>query len=214
MAFMPMAEKFDLIHSLGLWIASEVARQAKLMQEAGLKLEFYSLNAAAPQLLHGSFARETLRIWEEAGLAPSLLKVEITESIMAENLPVLSQNLRQLRERGVSIAFDDFGTGYSSLSYLEQFPVDCIKIDRIFVQNLQQGATRSSVVQAIGLLARQLDLQVIVEGVEDPQTIEAIRPMVDVYGWQGYHFARPMAAADFQKYCTEFPKQAPPLRTA
>ncbi|MCB1168609.1 MAG: EAL domain-containing protein, partial [Leptospiraceae bacterium] len=98
MTFMPVAEQSELIHRLGLWITARVARQARSMQEAGLNLEFYSLNAAVPQLMHGSFSRETLRIWREFGLPPSLLKVEITESVMAEHRPVMAENLRHLRD--------------------------------------------------------------------------------------------------------------------
>lgn len=209
-SFIPMAEKDPVIIELGDWIIRKVAAQGALWKAQGLELDFYSINAAVPQLLQGSFSARTLRSWRDAGLLPAQLKVELTESLMAQKNYTLEENLADLRNAGVSIALDDFGTGYSSLSYLDTFPVDCIKVDRIFVNGSSKSAAHSSIIEAVGLMADQMGLQIIIEGVEDEVSLQRIRKMTDVFGWQGFLFSPPLNPDDFAGYSREYRSQITP----
>ncbi|MCB1171379.1 MAG: EAL domain-containing protein, partial [Leptospiraceae bacterium] len=163
--FIAVAERTDLIVDLGYHTLEQVARKAR--QWNALNLDIYSVNTSIRQLADPDFGRRCLSIWEQHGCSPSSLKIEITESILAMDHPTIRSNLEMLRKAGISIAFDDFGTGFSSLSYLDRFPVDSIKIDRVFVQKLSAGSNSRAVIEAMGLIAQQLKLEVIVEGVED-----------------------------------------------
>ncbi|HBS03992.1 MAG TPA: hypothetical protein DEA96_03430 [Leptospiraceae bacterium] len=203
-AFIPVAEKDPVILDLGNWIFQHVAEQAARWKSEGLILDFYSINVAVPQLLQGSFAHRALRLWEKSGLSPEHLKIEITESLLAQKGETLEQNLSTLRSHGVSIAFDDFGTGYSSLAYLDSFPVDCIKVDRVFVQRSASSAAHASIIEAVGLMARQMDLTVIIEGIEDESNLSRIRSVTDVYGWQGYYFSPPLKSEDLPLFVYDF----------
>ncbi|MBU44960.1 MAG: hypothetical protein CMN76_17205 [Spirochaetaceae bacterium] len=196
--FIAVAERTDLIIDLGYEMLKQVAHQARAWNN--LDLSLYSVNTSVRQLADQDFASKALSIWDESGLRTERLKIEITESILAMDHPVIRENLERLRKAGVSIAFDDFGTGFSSLSYLDRFPVDSIKIDRIFVQKLASGSNSRAVIEAMGLIAEQLGLDVIVEGVEDEVSLGQIRGLTPVTGWQGFLFSRPLPADEFESY--------------
>ncbi|MEQ8350366.1 MAG: EAL domain-containing protein [Leptospiraceae bacterium] len=199
-AFIQTVERDDLIIEVGFYCARLLAQFARDAISRGLGLDYYSLNVAARQLQLGSFANKLIDIWTESGLEPSSLKVEVTESAFAgENDSVIS-NLQTLHGSGISIALDDFGTGYSSLSYLDRFPLDTIKVDRVFVQNLSHSGSSRAVISAIGSMAQQLDLSVIVEGIEDESAMNDVSSLISVSGWQGFHFSRPLPEADFLQY--------------
>ncbi|MEQ8353116.1 MAG: EAL domain-containing protein [Leptospiraceae bacterium] len=201
--FIAVAERTDLILDLGYTMLEQVARQARAW--ADMDLALYSVNTSVRQLTDPDFAMRAIDIWENHGCDTINLKIEITESILAMDHPVIRSNLEQLRKAGISIAFDDFGTGFSSLSYLDKFPVDSIKIDRVFVQKLTAGSNSRAVIEAMGLIAQQLNLDVIVEGVEDQASLEQIRGLTPVTGWQGFLFSRPLPAQDFEQYARQFP---------
>ena len=209
-SFIAIAERSDLIVDIGYQVIRDVAFQAAQWQEQGLDLSVYSINTSVRQLAEPDFARRCLQMWESSGLSLSRLKVEITESILALDNPRIRVNLEELRQAGVSIAFDDFGTGFSSLSYLDRFPVDSIKIDRVFVQKLSAGPNSKAVIEAMGLIAQQLQLDVIVEGVESPENIQSIEALTPVRGWQGYLFSRPIPADEFYAYARSFQPQMVP----
>ena len=199
-AFIQTVERDDLIIEVGFHCARLLATFAGRVSETGAELQFYSLNVAARQLQLGSFAEKLLEIWLGFGLSANILKVEVTESAFAGESEAVVSNLQKLHRHGVSIALDDFGTGYSSLSYLDRFPLDTIKVDRIFVQNLDQSLSSKAVLSAIGSMASQLNLSVIVEGIEDQITLDQVESLISVSGWQGYLFSAPLPDSDFLDY--------------
>jgi EAL domain-containing protein (putative c-di-GMP-specific phosphodiesterase class I) len=138
-------------------------------------------------------------VLQETGLAPARLELELTESVIIQSPEKCIAILHQLKKLGVSLAIDDFGTGYSSLSYLQRFPVEVLKIDRSFVNNLGPAAGDSHIAKLIILLGHGLQLRVVAEGVET----EMQRACLDTWGcneFQGYLFARPMPAGELETY--------------
>lgn len=205
-SFIAVAERTNLIIDLGYEVLNQVARKARQWNSLDLKL--YSVNTSVRQLADPDFATRCMSIWESHGCLSSSLKIEITESVLAMDHPVIRDNLEMLKKAGISIAFDDFGTGFSSLSYLDRFPVDSIKIDRVFVQKLTAGSNSRAVIEAMGLIAQQLSLDVIVEGVEDELSLDQIRELTPVAGWQGFLFSRPLPEEQFESYARSFAEKS------
>ena len=162
---------------------------------AGLRMPLVAVNVSSHQLRSGRLA-DTLRASiAAAGIAPAQLEIEITESMLVHQRDAGPDQLRRIRELGVGIAIDDFGTGYSSLSYLVGLPFDTLKIDRSFVVELGDGTTpTAAIVRAIVGLARELDKDVIAEGVEAAAAVELLSDM-GCHTIQGYVYHRPMPAA-------------------
>ena len=125
--------------------------------------------------------------------------IEITEGLLLDTSAAVTTQLKQLRDAGIQVSLDDFGTGYSSLTYLQRFDIDTIKIDQSFVRNLAPGATELALCKAIIMIAPELCMQVVAEGVETPEQRDLLTAAGCDYG-QGYLFARPMAAADFDNF--------------
>ena len=202
-AFLPSLEKDDLILRVGYHCARILADFVARTPGAE-RLDFYSLNVAARQLFVGSFAENLAQIWNEYGLLPAQLKVEITESAFAGNNPFVLTNLRHLERLGFRIALDDFGTGYSSLGYLARFPLHTIKVDRTFVQNADPESSAMAVLDAIGRIALGLDLEVIVEGIESESMLHRVQSVLRPNAWQGFLFSRPLSELDFRQFVIEF----------
>jgi EAL domain-containing protein (putative c-di-GMP-specific phosphodiesterase class I) len=135
----------------------------------------------------------------DAGLAPERLMLEMTESVMIDRDDETMAVLHELRRLGVRLGVDDFGTGYSSLSYLHRFPIDVIKIDRSFVERLTGEGDEASLADSIVRIAHGLRVTTVAEGIEDAAQLRALQAMGCDHG-QGYHFARPMSGADFERY--------------
>ena len=198
-------EDIGLIGDVGEWVIDESCRQARAWADAGLPPFTMSVNVSPHQFRSGealvSAVRRSLEAW---GLHPSRLQVEMTESAMMEARNESLLTIGQLRALGVSIAVDDFGTGYSSLSYLKHFPVDSLKIDRVFVSELSERTAEANIVVAIVQLARGLNLSVIAEGVET----EAQLALLKEYGcatMQGYALAAPLPPARFESHILRSP---------
>ena len=143
------------------------------------------------------------RVLKETGLDPAFLKLEITESVIMDNPEVASALIFRLKEMGVQIMIDDFGTGYSSLNYIHKFPVNALKIDRTFVQNLHNDRDAQEIVKAITHLAHNLNMNVIVEGVEMLDQLEYFRKLNCNFS-QGFLFSEPLTEKDVQKYMRQF----------
>lgn len=195
MEFIPLAEETGLIHPLGEWILRESCRQLRQWQNdyrADWPLKM-SANVSGKQFLNDNFVDKLIGIIEETGIDADTLAIEITESIIMENLDVAVKAMNRLRDIGVKIHIDDFGTGYSSLSYLNKFPVTALKIDRSFITNMSLTDENREIVKTIISLAQNLKLEVIAEGIELSAHLDDVSTM-DCHFAQGYLFSKPMAA--------------------
>ncbi len=193
--FIPIAEETGLIVPISWWVLDQACRQMHTWQAqfSAQKLSI-SVNLSSKLFLQTNVIAQVDQVLSKTGLAAASLKLEITETVLAENTTV-AEVLSQLRSRGVQVYLDDFGTGYSSLSYLHQFPIDVLKIDRSFVKSLGSSEVEerqeTSIVQSIVVLARNLHMQVIAEGIETAAQLAQLQQLNCGYG-QGYFFSRPL----------------------
>ena len=205
-SIIPIIEDIGLIGLIGRWVLETAATDARKWREAGCGKLSISVNLSGRQLERGLTVDTITDALESAGLPPSALILEMTESILMDDMEAAIGWLTELRETGVRVAIDDFGTGYSSLAYLKRLPADAIKIDREFVANILTDERDLAVVRSILALAQGLDLQVVAEGIEEQAQCDMLSGLDCEYG-QGYLFSRPMTAADFAEFAR---KQARP----
>ncbi|HUY23515.1 MAG TPA: EAL domain-containing protein [Acidimicrobiales bacterium] len=193
--FIPVAEESGLIIPIGAWVLYEACRQLCMWQANrwGGPRGAVEVNLSARQIDHPEIITTVERILEETGLAPANLTLEITESALMNDAASALRVLRALKDLGVMLAIDDFGTGYSSLSHLQRFPLDILKIDKSFVDELGAGRGGAEIVAAVVKLAHALDLQVIAEGVETERQLDALQHLGCDFA-QGYLFSRPVPA--------------------
>jgi diguanylate cyclase (GGDEF)-like protein len=193
--FIGVAESTGLIVPLGRWVLFEACKTTRSWQlEHGTAITI-SVNVSASQVQHPGFVGVVNEALRESGLAPESLILEITESVMMQNVEHSVAMLNELKSLGVRLAIDDFGTGYSSLSYLRRFPVDILKIDKSFVDGLSHAGKEQEIAQSIIELGRSLDLELVAEGVERIEQLGWLRARnCDMV--QGYFFSRPVPAED------------------
>ncbi|MBT2694027.1 bifunctional diguanylate cyclase/phosphodiesterase [Bacillus sp. ISL-55] len=189
--FIPMAEETGLIVPLGKWVLEKAASQNKVWQEKGYSPIPMSVNISVRQLQEDTFIDCVKQVLFVTQLAPSYLDFEITESVM-QNSEKTALILDQLKELGITLAIDDFGTGYSSLSLLKHFPIDKIKIDKSFVDDIIHHSNQGAMVKTIIDMGHNLKFSVIAEGVEEQEQVEFLLKNGCVVG-QGYHFSRPLS---------------------
>ncbi len=193
--FIPAAEKSGLIRQLGRWALAESLSQLHEWQDQfpqeSLKM---SVNVSVVQLADAGFFDEIVTVLEKNAIQPRSVQLEVTESTMAQDLQAVAARLQAMQNLGVKIAIDDFGTGYSSMAQLQEFPVDCIKIDKAFVEGLQT-AQDGAVVRALTDLASALGAEVVAEGIET-RAQAALLAELGVGIGQGYLFSRPLPPAD------------------
>ena len=188
--FVRAAEDTGLIVPIGAWVLAEACRFARRWQDLGHE-RFVSVNVSARQFDRPEFVAVVTRTLAEAGLAPQCLHLELTESLVMRSPEKAAETLRALKELGVKIVIDDFGTGYSSFNYLKRFPLDALKIDRLFVNDIGFGSRApndEAIVRAIVGVARALDLKIIAEGVENEDQVAFLRA-IGVPLAQGFLFA-------------------------
>ena len=190
--FIPLAEENGLIVPLGRWVLHEACRQARAWQVAGTPVAV-AINLTAREFQHAALLDEVAAAVEKVGLAPSWLRLEITESLAMRDAEATVATLTALRALGVHVAIDDFGTGYSSLAYLKRLPVDALKIDKSFIDDLAADTADAAIIEAIIALSHTLGLLVIAEGVETVQQADRLR-VLGCNLAQGYYFARPIPA--------------------
>lgn len=195
--FIPLAEESGLISAISEWVLERACRQAALWMEQGDEVQV-SVNLSAQQFRKGDITSIVERVLDLTGLPPRLLELELTESLIMEDLDKNIDVLRQLRERGIGLSLDDFGTGYSSLSYLKRFPVDTLKIDRSFVEDMHTNSDDAAITQAIIDMAHSLKMKVVAEGVEEEAQLGLLRRM-GCDAIQGYYISRPIPDIDFYK---------------
>ena len=188
--FIPIAESTGLIVDLGEWVLRQACRDAMAWPEH-VKV---AVNLSAVQFRSANLLDAIRSALGDAGLAPSRLEIEVTESVLIDKSSSYIASLNQMRDIGVSVALDDFGTGYSSLSHLTLFPFDKVKIDTSFTRHLTERADCAAIVNSIIGLGRSLDIVTIVEGVETNRQLETIRAAGATFA-QGYLFGKPMPAA-------------------
>jgi diguanylate cyclase (GGDEF)-like protein len=202
--FIPVAEETGLIVPLGLWVLNEACRQMREWQRLGLADETVkmSVNLSSRQFSQADLIEQISSALRESGLEAANLKLEITESMVMENIDTAIDMLTQLRNLGVGLSIDDFGTGYSSLSYLHRFPIDTLKIDRSFVTQMTDNSENAEIVRTIVTLARSLDMAVVAEGVETADQLRQLGDLGCDYG-QGYLFSRPVGAGQAAELLTD-----------
>ena len=194
--FIPVAEDCGLIIPIGNWVLAEACRQARAWLDAGLPVTTMAVNVSALEFNDDDFLDGVLTILEGTGLDPSLLELELTESVLMKRVDSTATTLHSLRERGVKVAVDDFGTGYSSLSYLRKFPIDSLKIDQSFIRQISAKGDDTTIVTAVIDMARSLKLRVIAEGVETVEELTFLQAH-QCDEAQGFYFSRPVPPEQF-----------------
>ncbi|MBS1191273.1 MAG: hypothetical protein H6R10_3065 [Rhodocyclaceae bacterium] len=194
--FIPLAEETGLIVPLGHWVLASACRQMAAWLAAGRRVPRISVNVSSQQFRQRGFPDHVRAALSGARLAPPYLCLEITESAIMENAQAFIETLDELKAGGVALSIDDFGTGYSSLSYLKRFPIDELKIDRSFINGVEHDNDNAAIVTAIIAMAHSLGLQVVAEGVENPQELGFLRDL-GCEVCQGFLYSRPLPAANF-----------------
>ncbi|MDP9478859.1 MAG: EAL domain-containing protein [Actinomycetota bacterium] len=198
--FVPLSEETGLILPVGRWVLEEACRQAKEWQkryptDPPLPI---SVNLSVRQFRHQGLVEDVAEALRKAGLEPSCLELEVTESAVMDDVEAAIATMGELKGLGVGLSIDDFGTGHSSLNYLRRFPVDELKIDKSFVDGLGKEAKGTAIMRTMTMLARALGLTVVAEGVEDAEQLACLREMECDLA-QGYYFARPMPSDEAGK---------------
>jgi PAS domain S-box-containing protein len=196
--FIPLAESSGAIHELSEWVMTEAVRQAALWRGSPTPLRV-AVNLSPLSLRDDRIVAHLAAAAAGAGVPPSLVEVEITESALVEDTDSLLANLARLRAMGVRTAIDDFGTGFASLSYLKHLPVSSIKIDKSFVMNMPKDPRDQAIVAAVVHMAHSLGLKVVAEGVEDLVVVRLLGH-ADCDLGQGYHWSRPVPSADLERW--------------
>ena len=197
--FIPLAEETGLIVPLGLWVLETACNQlvAWATQPECARLTV-AVNVSVRQFRQPDFAERVLAVLDRSGANPRRLKLELTESLLLENVEEIIGKMSLLKARGIGFSLDDFGTGYSSLSYLKRLPLDQLKIDRSFVRDLLTDPNDAAIAHTIVALAQSLGLSVIAEGVES-EAQRACLARQGCHAYQGYLFGRPLPLADFER---------------
>jgi diguanylate cyclase (GGDEF)-like protein/PAS domain S-box-containing protein len=191
--FIPIAEEIGLIAPIGKWVLKTACAQNKAWQDAGLPPLVVSVNVSARQFRQDDLVRTIAEVLRETALESRYLEIELTESAVMHDAEQFVAMLNELNDLGVQIAIDDFGTGYSSLSYLKRFPVDRLKVDRSFVQDIATDSDDATIVRTIIALGHNLGLKVVAEGVETEQQLQFLREN-HCDELQGYLYGMPLAA--------------------
>lgn len=195
-SFVPVAEESGLIVPIGQWVLREACRQAREWQAAGLRPVPMAVNISTLEFRGHGFVDGVRRILGETGLDARLLELELTESVLMQSVASAAELLWELKGMGVQLAVDDFGTGYSSLSYLMYFPIDALKVDQLFVQEITAADDTSPIITAVIAMGKSLKQRVIAEGIETGEQLAFLQAQQCEEG-QGFHFSRPLPADEF-----------------
>lgn len=199
--FIPAAEDNGFIFQIGQWVlhaaCSALAQWQSEPATAGLTV---AVNVSAKQFHHPDFVSQVLSELELSGANPALLKLELTESLLAQDVDGIVKKMNTLKAKGVTFSLDDFGTGYSSLAYLKRLPLDQLKIDQGFVRDILLDASDAAIVRTVIALGDKLGINVIAEGVETQAQREFLESN-GCYSYQGYFFSRPLKKEDFETFC-------------
>lgn len=209
--FIPIAEESGQILQIGQWVMEQAFRQLAHWQNASLPERFNQLaiNISPVQFMQVDFVDQVLKLLGRYQIPGHLIELEITETLLLNNIEIASNKMEQLRRHGIRFAIDDFGTGYSSLRYLKYLPLDILKIDRSFVTHLHASTEEKAIVEAIIAMARHLKLAVVAEGVEEEaEYLQLVKLGCDLF--QGYYFSKPLSATHFEKLLESSALQSAP----
>jgi EAL domain-containing protein (putative c-di-GMP-specific phosphodiesterase class I) len=196
--FIPLMEETGLIEPVGLWVLQTACAQLKAWQDDALTSNLtLSVNVSVKQLRRDDFVAQVHGVLQESGARPSHLKLELTESVVLENVEDIIGKMHELKMLGVSFSMDDFGTGYSSLQYLKRLPLDQLKIDQSFVRDITTDQNDAAIVRTIILMTEALGLNVIAEGVEVEEQ-EAFLDQNGCRAFQGYLYSKPVPVDQFE----------------
>jgi len=209
--FIGLAEETGLIIPIGAWVLKTVCEQIKTWQAQGYHVPKVAINLSARQFRDKELIHNIARILDETGVAAHYITLEITESMLIDNIEKVVETLNQLNAMGIRISIDDFGTGYSSLSYLKRFPIHTLKIDRTFVRDIVTDKNDHTIVATIIAMAHSLGIVVTAEGIETEEQLNLlIAQQCDHY--QGYYFSKPVAAAEIEPMLTSSVPQKHTIR--
>jgi len=195
--FIPIAEESFLINDIGKWVLEDVCRQGKIWYDEGHRISL-AVNLSPNQLQYQDIQLLIDEVLDKTNYPANFLEIEITEGAIMENVQEGMELLHAIKARDIGIAIDDFGTGYSSLSYLKKFPIDVLKIDKSFVDNLPFSQDDVAISKAIISMAKALGYQVLAEGVEHDEQLDFLKENgCDIY--QGYYKSKPIPAKEFEK---------------
>jgi len=194
--FIPVAEETGLIVPIGRWVMKTVCAQNVAWQRQGLPPVCMAVNLSLRQLIDDNLLEDIKAALDDSSMAPNLLELEITESMVMHNPPRLIELLTNIKKLGVRLAIDDFGTGYASLTQIQHFPIDTLKVDRSFIRNLAQDSENQAITQAIITMGKTLKLTVVAEGVETQEQKDFLRDLI-CDEMQGFYFSKPIAPDQF-----------------
>lgn len=201
--FIPLAEETGLIVPIGDWAIRTACRQCMEWQNSGQPPLRVSVNLSVRQLQHTDLLEKIRTVLVETGLPPHLLELEITETVAVTHADLVVPIMDSLRALGVRLALDDFGTGYSSIMYLKKFPIDILKIDKSFIQDITLNHDNEAIIQTIFKLAEILQISTVAEGVETEEQYKRLRSLACPI-MQGYLFSRPIPAEELQEFLTNY----------
>ncbi|WP_062352118.1 EAL domain-containing protein [Bacillus kwashiorkori] len=205
MDFIPLAEETGLIFDIGKWVLMEACAQNQMWIDSGLGNLSISVNVSAQQFQHPAFLQQVKEALQFSGLSPNNLQLELTETGMLNNINNTIKIMQELRDLGVKVSIDDFGTGYSSLSYLKNLPIDSLKIDRTFINNLNEEKTVDrSIVEAIITMGSGLAVKTVAEGVETKEQWQELQKLSCDYA-QGYFIEKPIDKMSFTNILVQNP---------
>lgn len=197
--FIPLAEESGLILPLGEWVIRRACRQMQEWRESGQPPIKVSVNLSSRQFMQADLVDMVKRILDETGVDPKLFELELTESMLMVDAQQSIEKLHGFRKLGLTLSIDDFGTGYSSLAYLKKFPIQTLKIDRSFINDLGLNFDNDAIVKATIAMANSLNLKIIAEGVENRSQVDALNGY-DCREVQGYLFSKPLSGVEFLSY--------------
>jgi EAL domain-containing protein (putative c-di-GMP-specific phosphodiesterase class I) len=202
--FIGVAEETGLIIPIGKWVVRQACHMSKQLTAAGLGNLQVAINLSPKQFSDPDLVGSIAAILHEELLAPHLLELELTESLLLEATDDTRHQLSRLKSLGLTLAMDDFGTGYSSLSYLKKYPIDVIKIDRSFIKDIPENQDDMEITSAVIAMAHKLKLKVVAEGIETTAQLGFLRRQHCDIG-QGYLFDRPIAAGELIARLQRYP---------
>ncbi|MDZ8227174.1 EAL domain-containing response regulator [Nostoc sp. ChiVER01] len=196
--FIPLAESTGLIVPLGKWVLEKVCQQIKIWRDFGIYPLVLAVNLSVIEFNQPGFIEKIVKFIDVNGLKPHYLELELTESMIMQDVNSAIATMSKLQSLGVKIAIDDFGTGYSSLIYLKNLPINTLKIDRYFIHNVANDPQKSAITKALIQMAHNLNLDVVAEGVETEAELAFLRQH-NCDSMQGFLFSRPLPAPEFEK---------------